>query len=398
VQDDNRNRTLDSGETYGVPPVHLLVADSLGTAPDLPWILAHHDTEAPVLERVRVLSPRDLELRFSESLDLDLNSVGTFTRLDRSLLSISDSMGSTLSGVQFHYTENRSRTLLARVDSLPLGSYILQGLAGVRDSSQNMSQEISSPFRVQPGLPPAEHPAFMMWTPDSSVVTTTTPRTIWPYESFGFRTTKPVDAVYASSLQDALAPSLEAVIRDTSGISYPARFSQVEPAFFVLEKTGAFSFNAPFYLDVNQKDFGGPDSVVTGLFEYATPRNVGSVSVVVMSGARSKTHFLQMEAFDRSQSAKIYAQATQQIEPEGSAILDDLPGGKAIQLRLSLIQNGMSSSWWPGSLAPWSPPDPISWIAFEEPVRARWETVLPDTVDFRNWPLRLAEPDSVRLP
>jgi hypothetical protein len=396
LRDGNRNRMLDGGEVYGVPPVARMKADSLGTPPEFPWILAERDTTPPSLERIRVVSPRDLELRFSELLDLDMNRANVFTRPDPSDVMVYDSLEHPISDVHFYLSEGRSRTLFARVDSLSPGRYTLKGQTALRDSSQQIASGISAAFTISEGLPSVERPAFLTWTPDSSVVTSETPRTIWPFETFGFRTTRPADGAFSVSMSDTLNPVFSGIIRDTTGMSYSARFSQVEPAFFVLQKSGAFPFNAPFHLDINQRDFGGPDSVVTGFFRFAERRNMGSIAVAFQDSDRAVAHSVRLEAFDRSQSPLPYLTSFQTAPSDGNILLDNLPGGKKIQLRMALVRN--RGTWQPGTLRPWSPPEPIAWVEFDEPVRARWETVLPDTIDFRNWPFQPVGVDSSRTP
>jgi hypothetical protein len=397
VRDANRNRLLDPGEAYGVPPVHFLQADSVAVSPEIPWVLTSRDNTPPSLERVRVVSPTELELRFSEPLNTDLNAF-RFPPSAAGMQSVFDTLGNQISPLSLYIKESRSRSIFAK--SLPLqeGIYLLEGPSPASDSSGNIRHPVSSRFSVPSVLPPAAAPEFMMWVPDSAVVSTDVaatesglgPRTIWPQEQFGFRTTVPVDTLY------------KATLRDTSGTLYDARFLKREDNFFTLEKSGAFPFTEPFFVEINQKDFGGPDSVVTGFFRYATSRELGSLSYVIhlQPNPGKPVVFSELfEASDRSFPFTRSLETGKDSELEGSpksVLIDQLPGGKKVFLR---VYQGKQSSdrWWGGSIFPWIPAEPITWIEVTEPVRSRWETALPDTLDFRAWPLPTSQLDSNQI-
>ena len=394
VRDANRNRLLDPGEAYGVPPVHFLKADSIAISPDTPWILTNRDRTPPSLERVRMVTPTELELRFSEPLDTDLNTF-RFPRAEAELQSVFDTLGNQVSPLSLYIKESRSRSIFAK--SLPLqeGTYLVEGPSPASDSSGNIRHPMSSRFSVPSVLPPTVTPEFMMWVPDSAVVSTDVsaaesglgPRTIWPRENFGFRTTVPVDTLY------------NATLRDTTGTLYEARFSKREGNLFMLEKSGAFSFTQPFFVEINQKDFGGPDSVVTGFFRYATSRELGSVSYVIHLQPNPDKPVVFSELFEASNRSFPFTrsnEAGKESELQGapkSVLIDQLPGGKKVFLR---VYQGKPSSkqWWGGSIFPWIPAEPITWVEIAEPVRSRWETALPDTLDFRLWPLPTSQLDS----
>jgi len=391
VRDANRNRLLDLGEAYGVPPVHFLKADSVAVSPVVPWILTNRDRTPPTLERVRVVSPTELELRFSEPLDTDLNAF-RFARAEAGMQSVFDTLGNLVSPLSLYIKESRSRSIFAK--SLPLqeGTYLIEGPSPASDSSGNIRHPMSARFSVPSVLPPALTPEFMMWVPDSAVVSTDAaesglgPRTIWPQENVGFRTTIPVDTLYKVTL------------RDTSGTRYDARFLKREDNLFTLEKSGAFPFTEPFFLEIDQKDFGGPDSVVTGFFRYATPRELGSISYVIHLQPNPGKPVVFSELFEASKRSFPFTRSLEtgkENELTGtpkSVLIDKLPGGKKVFLRVYQGKQN-SDQWWGGSIFPWIPAEPITWIEISEPVRSRWETALPDTLDFRAWPLPTSQLD-----
>lgn len=366
VADRNRNRKRDIGEAIGISPVHYLTADTLGTAPTQPWIMTNFDTEPLVLERVRAVSTQDLELRFSKPLDVNVNVFTPFSAENGTDLAVYDSLDVKVSDLEVYFQETKSRILFARSNVLSPGAYRLKGNVAVADSSQNFASEIASTFVVAGNTTSGKGPAFSRWMPDSSVVTTALPRTIWPTEVFGFRTDRPAEGTrYAATL------------RDTSGTTLNVYFSKEDASFFRFEKTTDFSFNQPFFLDINQKEFGGLDSLVTGFFQFATDRQLGSLSFVVKSDPSTPSRKLIVEGFNASDKSVLLFS---NIISEGNQVLiDKLPGGKRLFLR---VISSSSSQWFPGQLSPWIPADPVTWIDVKEPIRARWETALPDTVSF----------------
>ncbi|MDA1028947.1 MAG: Ig-like domain-containing protein [Bacteroidetes bacterium] len=370
VSDRNRNRKRDVGEAIGISPVHYLTADTLGTAPTQPWIMANFDTEPLVLERVRAVSTQDLELRFSKPLDVNVNVSTPFSTVNGTNLAVYDSLDVKVSDLEVYFKETKSRVLFARSSVLTPGSYRVKGTVAVADSSQNAASQIASSFVVASNTPAAIGPAFSRWMPDSSVVTTALPRTIWPTEVFGFRTDRPVaDARYSATL------------RDTSGTTLTVHFSKEDATFFVFDKTTDFSFNQPFFLDINQKDFGGLDSLVTGFFQFATDRQLGSLSFVAKTEPDRSSRNLIVEGFDASNKSVLLFKNV--ISGGNHVVIDKLPGGKRLFLRVIWSSK---TRWFPGQLSPWLPADPLTWIDVKEPIRARWETALPDTVSFDQRP------------
>lgn len=370
VADRNRNRKRDIGESIGISPVHFLTADTLGTAPVRPWIMANFDSEPLVLDRVRAISTQDLELRFSKPLDVNLNVFTPFSSENGTDLAVYDSLDVKVSDLEVYFQETKSRLLFARSQVLTPGSYRVKGNVAVADSSQIMASEIASSFVVASNTTSAKVPAFSRWMPDSSVVTTALPRTIWPTEVFGFRTDRPV-----------VGSRYAATLRDTSGTTLDVSFSKEDATFLVFDKTTDFSFNQSFFLDINQKDFGGLDSLVTGFFQFATDRQLGSLSFVAKTEPGVTPRNLIVEGFDASDKSVLLFSNV--ISGGDQVLIDKLPGGKKLFLR---VIRSSSSRWFPGQLSPWIPADPVTWIDVKEPIRARWETALPDTVTFDQRP------------
>lgn len=374
VADRNRNRLIDPTEKLGIPPVDRLQADTSFVTPDSPWILGTHDSTQPVLDRVRALSGRDLELRFSEALWLDLNRPASFG------LGTNHTVELRREGVegalfpQLYFEETNPRIVLARVDTLLPGSYSIHGSFAASDSSRNQVRELEATFTVAESLPSSKQPALRGWFPDSSVVSDNLPRTIWPREMVGFRITHPPS-------QNGLDPNspikVDAVLRDTSGYQIPAQFDQVDATLFVLQKAGDFKFDQPFFVDLNLHSIGGPDSLITAAFVYALDKEMGALSLQIEPTKLPPAHSYRAEVFRQTDRTRAMVQL------EGSTpsfVLDKLPGGMRVFMRIS---TGEGPYWNAGNLSPWSKPDPLTWVSPTESVRARWEIVLPDTVSFQ---------------
>ncbi len=372
LRDGNRNRLLNPGEPFGVPPTDRITADSMGVAPITPWVLAARDDVSPEVDRIRAVSTQDLEIRFSESLDVDLNAYDRILNEGESPV-VRDSTGFPVSGdLSVYFTESIARSVFVRTPSLVPGSYTIENTWLLRDSSYNFVDSSIDTFVVSPGLQEPVAPEFLSWIPDSTTTSASLLKTIWPGETFGFRTTLPVQ-----ELKDA-------VIRDTSGTVYPAEFDHPFPTMFVLKREGSFEFDEPFFLEFNQRGFGGSDSLITGYFQFANERDTGELAFHIQSlqkDGQEPDHFFTTDVLRDNRLIKRHQSG------ESDMLITQLPGG--LQPKLRVYQSASSSPFWgAGALFPkWIPADPIGWIEVIEPVRARWETVLPDTIDFQSWPM-----------
>jgi hypothetical protein len=66
--------------------------------------------------------------------------------------------------------------------------------------------------------------------------------------------------------------------------------------------------------------------------------------------------------------------------PDGRFVFTGLPGGGTYLLRAFADAND-DGRWNAGSLEPFTAAEPIGWTLVQEPVRPRWETVVPDTLN-----------------
>ena len=371
LRDANSNRRLDVGEAVAVPPLEYVLADTVGSPPKNPWILSLIDREAPKIERVRAINRRDLEVRFSERLALSLNSAHPLVRSADPPI-IKDSTGTSVeTDLDFFYVETNPREVFVRSSGLRAGSYVLEGWWAVQDSSGNQTLQESVHFTVPEGLAEPEGVRFMTWIPDSTVTSTTTLKRLWPLEELGIRTNVPPDTV------------LQVVVKDTSGVTIPVTLIQSQPNLFILEQETAALGQAPFFIELDQSEFGNGDSLMTGFFQFESEQQTGEISFMVYPAPAESIHIVTdvFKATDLSRPLFSQTDSDEQVRISG------IPGGMSLMLRVH--QSALpAKAWYPGTMRDiWAGPEPIAWIKVDQPVRARWETVLPDTLDFRDWPM-----------
>ncbi len=367
VSDANRNRLVDEGEKRGIPPLHRIPADSMGIVPSRPWILAVHDRIPPTIERVRAVSSRDLELRFSEPLATDVNHPSVFGFAGSHQLTLEDSLGNSVGEVaELFFTESRSRILFARVDSLPQGSYSLKGSVLVSDSLGNNMQEGVWPFSVSSPISTSAAPAFLNWTPDSLVVLPNQARRVWNPERFGIRLSAPAARLLVS-------------ITDTTGATVDLSVNRLDPTYFEIGQEQRSTRDAPFLVEIEGLQ---PDTTISGLFQFVSSRLSGALVLETKNASGS----VVVEVFRRDRDT-LPVMTISSRDP--SITLAGLPGGFRARMRAYVDLDG-NGRWNAGSLRPFQPSEPLGWVVADEPVRARWDTVLPDTLDLGTLPVESA--------
>ena len=362
VRDTNRNRRIDTGESVALPPVAALAADTLQREPNRPWILFRRDIDPPQIDRVRALASDQIELRFSEPLALSLNTPfpgGFASAHDLSITDSTGAPGATVADVWF--SESDPRILMARTDELTPGRWVLSGRLAVADSSglQMTGSDVS--FDVVSDLSLSSPAEFLSWVPDSVQTMPLTPRTVWPVEQLGWRMTSPSRDASTSA-------------EDTSGVAVDVVVNQVDPTFFLIDQpvSDRTIADTPVRVRVSTS---ADDSITTGLFSFASNRSSGALGVIV----RGADGTVLGELF--SSNDREPALISQVMMSDGQLLFDDLPRGFKARIRVFADQDG-NGRFSPGSLMPFRAPEAVHWMQFPEPVRARWETISPDTLLF----------------
>ena len=352
VLDGNRNRSIDPGERVAVPPEWSIMADTLGKVVAEPWVLAQRDEEAPMLDRIRAVSDRELELRFSEALDLWLDEP---LLLDAPLV-LTDSTGARLPVSRVWPTSDRARVLMAEVEDLSPGGWTLEGSLSVVDSAGNRVQALESSVSIPEGLPSPDPVSFLGWLPDSLSSGTNNVRTVWPVEDPGFRLDRPSEEVQVQ-------------LTDTLGIVLIESLSPTDATLY--QWNTAVPGSDPYRVSIQVP---GEDSTRSLTLRSASDRDTGALGVEIIS-SRSP---VKGELFATDNPFRAVQQQTFSRSP---LLFEGLPRGFRGQTRVFVDRDG-DGRWSPGSLIPYAPAEPVRWISFEEGVRPRWETVASDTLRF----------------
>ena len=130
------------------------------------------------------------------------------------------------------------------------------------------------------------------------------------------------------------------------------------------------AFEGPFELSVTVAD-----STYSESFVRAGPELLGELSAVM--DMESELDLIRVELYrDRTPYALIQVVG---VKPDGSFRFPALPGGSEHFIRAFVDSDG-DGRWSPGRTNPFRPPEPIFWYEVAQKVRARWETVIPDTL------------------
>ena len=342
VADANRNRRLESVEAYAPPPAPRITADtSRSNGVPVPWIALTLDTIPPELQRASILSSRRIVIRSAEPVRFVEWGPWTVT--------------GTESGVQRlalpYSTDTLSREVFAVTDSMSPGSYeiLVHGLA---DSSGNRAPPAALSFDVQP-LADTVRVRFAGFAADSAQANLLPDR--WPEVVFttGLSSEAVQDLVGAA---DTAGTDLPFTLRSRNGTRWDVQVPALEEG-----RTVAVSVQDPH---------PDRDTMYVHHFRRLPADEMGEISgVVAPMGAnivvevRTNRH----ERFWRTHT-----------DAEGRFVARQLPEGQyAIRVFADIDSSG---AWTGGQLAPYHPPEPMTWLRDSVRVRARWETALEDTL------------------
>lgn len=351
VEDGNRNRRVDPTEALALPPVWPLEADTSDVKPERPWVLARRDAVAPVVDRVRAVAEGQLELRFSEPLALRLD-----TPLAPSDLLLTDSLGAEVAVSAVWPTSDNPRTLLALSDALRAGRWTLSGSLALADSLGNTLAPIQFGFDIREGLPPPDPITLLGWLPDS-LDAGALPRILWPIEAPGLRLSRP----------DAEARVTRS---DTSG-TQPEILPSIDGTLYRIAE--GWSGGEPFMISVA---LPGADSTASLTFRHATDRETGALGIVVDAPD-------QVVLGELRPTGPASAPVLVRTLSGNTLLFEGLPAGWRGVARVFVDRDG-DGTWSAGSLLPFEEAEPVGWITFQEAVRARWDTIAPDTLRFQS--------------
>ncbi|MBO6574190.1 MAG: Ig-like domain-containing protein [Rhodothermales bacterium] len=348
VRDANRNRFAEAGETLAWPPVPVVAAapDSSVTAGT--WYSARIDTTAPVLRRAAALTTARIELTF----DSDVRLVDR----DGSRWELLDTLTArTMPVLDAYQPHDEPRRVVLRTNPFVGNAWEIWADGAVADSAGNTG--VIGPLTF----------------PSSARADTAQLR----FE--GFR----VDTLAVESGVQFLYPETQAELL----FSFPPDDAALRRGVAVLDTSGqgidwtwstetgtavalGLPPGAPHRIEVDLAAFAGPDSLASVTVQPSPSRLLGELAGTVDPSLDSAV----VRGWLDTRPPHI-------VRPDssGAFVLDRLPGGSVLRLDLFLDLDG-NGRWSFGSLAPFRAPEPIGWLDESPPVRARWETVIPDTL------------------
>lgn len=373
LRDRNQNKMLDADEPIAVAQEMVTVSDSINALLELPLVLATLDTLSPVIRQVRGTFTDQMLLLFSEVVLLDDTATNNWV--------LTDSVSGEQYRVHWTYSGPGEREIILRTDSLYGGTKVLSGRGAIADSSNNFMQESTHYFRAgstdRPGVV-----TFEGFLPDSSSTRTADGHLLlWPGQAAGVRFGAPLSgsegatdtpqqhaAADSSKKPPALSWDDLVVVSDTSGSALHIRALTHDGVRYVLADLD--QFDEPFQIDVTVSDSTFHES-----FVHAPADLLGELTGVILdSGERSR---IRIELYGNHVPYPLIQSAS--LQPDGLFRFEELPGGSLYFIRAFIDTNG-DNRWTPGQADPFRPTEPIVWYDVAARIRARWETVIPDTL------------------
>ena len=353
-EDRNRNRSLDPGERFAVPPrVQYLpsASDSLAKSDD--WWVVNPDTSSPSVVTARAPSSRRIELRYSEPVLLDT--------LDPAVWAVRDTVSGDVrraSGLYLNPADNRRVVLLA--DSLSVSTYRVEQFGAVRDSTGNQAIKDAPPFDVAARADTMQL-RFGRFDPAPDVE----PIPLTIRDAPGFQLSQYVEREVLASIVSVVDSAGESLTFDPvtdDGVTWrlhlipPIRAGETVVVRIDPEAVAA-------------------DTLIAARFRRLSPGETGSLAGYVTSD-----DLVVVEVYSEDGRTSRLQTAHQ---TRGDYKVDDLEVGN---YRLRLISDRDGDAMWDwGQLEPYERPERLIWYPDSARVRAGWETVL-DT-------LRFDEPD-----
>lgn len=355
LEDRNRNRLPDPLEPFAVPSAPSVLADSTDADHEVRWIAGVLDTIPPELTRVRVLSSRRVELRFSEPVRV---------REGKESWQLSDSLSQSSPEIQSVYSlPERPDFLFVLSDSLREGVYRLQP-AGIVDTSDNALSEQPIRFEVA-AAPDTVRLRFLGFTPEGPVETGNA-FPLLPGELPGIRFNTPVR-------KDLLSQSV--AVTDASGNDRPFEVEEAENSSYHIIPDSLFAENDSLEIRVDASRLAGVDTVYTRLFRKMAESELGELSGVIALPDTTGVVIVELRpALDEVRLEPRIVEA----DSTGHFIFRQLPEG-FYNLRAFLDQNA-NEKWDLGTVAPYRAAEPMVWSSDSTRVTPRWETVLEDTL------------------
>ena len=404
VRDDNRNRLPDAGEAYAVPPVPRLNAAIDTAAVEVPWVLAAPSPDPPRAVRVRPQTVQQQTVRFSQPV--------TWSERAPNMWTLVDSTAQDTVDVQAVYTTDdtpyevavvaRQALRAEAVHRLTVPAQVLQDSLGraVPDTTlrflPSTDEEEDGPefvgFRPDrsgggegrpltssetPMLRTTRPPERSAWNDRITAEDTTgTSRAIVPESADGLR--------HRLNFEPPLTPEMPVDVRVAEGVFANTDTTRAQRyRRLVQEELGAIEVpityerralrpsndttSAPAFESL-ALGLAVPEALLDRLAASGAPTDAPPASTTAVPAPGR----LVLEMHDTSPSA--WPQRRVETDTTGTARFDRVPEG-AFRFRLWHDREN-TGRWSSGQLAPYRPPDPITWSESTVEGRPRWTNVL----------------------
>lgn len=350
VQDRNRNGVADANEPYAVAPFAAIDAAPDTTAGQLTWIVTRRDTLRPAVQRVRTLSHRRLQVRFTEAVVLHLREPESWALED-------SATGRPIAVNAAYQSSTNPREVFLTTDSLSEGAYGLRPDSSLTDSSGNAMLSVLHYFDARAAADTMQLRFIGFYPAGGSGETLLFPRE------------RPMVLFNAPVPDAALATVVRA--QDSTGQAIGVRAATEDGTAYVLEFSPPLS--ADHTIAVHVQD-GAQDSVYVHHYRRISEQELGSVSGWAIGKEAAARLVVELYATDTATKPV----ATMIVDSTGAFSFGKLKEA-SYSIRAYEDRNG-NRRWDGGDLLPFAAAEAIAWSAEPVSVRPRWDTALSDTL------------------
>lgn len=356
LEDRNRNRIPDGTESFAVPPMPVIIADSAATQTDLTWLVTTTDTIPPELQRVRSLSNQRFQLRLSESIQM--------LSRDPQNWSLRDSVSNQNFPVESVYLLPEDPKLVYITTPTLFASKHTLIPGGLADSSGNTIN--SDPVSFTPSASTDTlQLRFNGFLPDGLQRNDAGAYLLPPGQQASLFFNQPTDELETFvTIADSAGNAQTFTAQTENGTVY-SLVAQLDAPL------------APFEVAVSGAGVGQPDTTFKRTFQHISPDGLGELSGIVSSNDSTGQAVVELYPAEAKSAAALVAITAP--DSTGRFVFPSLPDKTKYQFRAFVDMNN-NQRWDGGQLIPYQSPEAVNWYSDSLQVRARWEQALPDTL------------------
>ena len=350
VQDRNRNGVADANEPYAVAPFAAIHAAPDTTAGQRIWVVTQQDTLRPAVQRVRALSHRRLQVRFTEAVVLNMRATESWTLED-------SATGRPIAVNTAYQLSTTPRDVFLTTDLLPEGAYGLRPDPSLTDSSGNAMLSVLHYFDARAATDTMRLRFMGFYPPGGGGETLLSPRE------------QPM-VLFNAPVPDAALTTIVSA-QDSAGQAVDVRAATEDGTAYVLEFSPPLSEDHTIAVHVHD---GAQDSVYVHHYRRISEQELGSISGWVIGENAAARLVAELYATDGTTKPV----ATMIVDATGAFSFGRLQEA-SYSIRAYEDRNG-NRRWDGGDLLPFIASEAIAWSAEPVSVRPRWDTALSDTL------------------